>query len=80
MFTKQFWLDAIERAVKTGAQALILFWAASEGFDLFQVEVGNSAGIFFGGVALSLLTSIISAPFGERGTASLLAGEPGVEE
>lgn len=71
IFTKQFWLDATERAVKTGAQAIVLFWGAGELFDLFSVDWQATGGFFLGGVALSILTSVISAPFANQGTASL---------
>jgi len=63
MFTRLFWLKAIERAVKTAAQTAIL----AAGSDLIDVTVldWQQVGAFaLGGAVLSILTSIASAPFG----------------
>lgn len=75
MFTADFWKQAIERAVKTAAQAVILFLGADQAFDVVTVNWGNALGIAAGGAVLSLLTSIVSAPFGGddvKGTPSLV--------
>jgi hypothetical protein len=72
MFTVFFWRDAIERAVKTAAQALILSAGAGAGFDLYHFDFKAGAIATLGGLLLSLLTSIASAPFGNTGTPSLV--------
>ena len=67
------WLrDALERALKSAAQATVLALAASQGFNLFSADWQNVAGIAAGATVLSVLTSVISAPFGVKGSASLL--------
>lgn len=72
MFTTIFWKLAIERAVKTAAQALILSAGAGAGFDLYSFDLKAAAIATIGGFLLSILTSIASAPFGTPGTPSLV--------
>jgi hypothetical protein len=72
MFTLNFWKDAAERALKTAAQAILLALGGSEVANLFTLNwtiVGQAA---LSGAVLSLLSSIISAPFAVKGTASLV--------
>lgn len=76
MLTKTFWSAAMERAVKTAAQALLLAIGAAQGADLFHLNWVNAAGAAAAGFALSVLTSIVSAPFGNTGTPSLIAPVP----
>lgn len=73
MFTKQFWRDTTERAVKTAAQSLggALAGYAATGFSW-------TGALIAGGVAaaLSVLTSLASSGVGNPETASLVS-EPG---
>ena len=72
MFTKQFWKEAIERAVKTAAQAVILVWGVGEAAtDAFSWDLAVGAGSAIAGFVISILTSLASAPFGEKGTPQL---------
>jgi hypothetical protein len=71
MFTKLFWLDATERAIKTAAQAGLLSVGASEAFNLFTLDVRTFAGFMLGGAFLSLLSSVASAAKSGTDTASL---------
>ena len=71
MWTWNFWREAAERAIKTFAQTAV----AIIGADMVGVMEVNWVGI--GSIALvaaiaSILTSIASAPVGEKGTASIL--------
>lgn len=71
MFTITFWRSAIERAIKTVAQALIAVFAASS-FDWLSADwqaIAGSAGV---AGLLSLLSSIASAGIGTKGTPSLI--------
>ena len=74
IFTASFWRDAVERAVKTAAQStLVALGASDSGFvNLFEFNLSRGAGFAAGGAFVSLLTSIVSAPLGATGTASLL--------
>lgn len=72
MLTAQFWAGATDRAVKSFAQSLILLWTADAGFNVLEIAVGPTFGVAVGAAALSLLTSIVSAPVGDRGSTSLI--------
>lgn len=74
MWTLAFWKDTAERAVKTAAQAVILGLGLAQGANLFEMDWRAALGLAAGGAVLSLLTSIVSAPFGNKGTASLDTG------
>lgn len=76
MWTLTFLKDAAERALKTGAQAIVLGLALGAGANAFAMDWMLALGLFLGGAFLSLLTSVISAPFASKGTASL---EPSVD-
>jgi hypothetical protein len=74
VYNAAFWTGAFDRVIKSFAQALLLLWGADEGFSVIDVNIGQSLGLAAGAAALSLLTSIISAPISDRGTTSLLPG------
>lgn len=71
MFTVDFWKSAVERAIKTVAQALIAVIAATT-FDWFSADWQAIAGTAATAGVLSLLSSIASSGIGDRGTASLI--------
>lgn len=68
--SRQFWLDALERAVKTFAQVLLAMWAGDAVFDITQTDWGKALSVAFSAVVLSLLTSLLSLKLGNSGTAS----------
>ncbi len=72
MWTRSFALGALDRAVKSFAQSLIVLWTADEGFNVLEIAIGPTFGVAVGAAALSLLTSIVSAPVGDRGSTSLI--------
>lgn len=77
MWTSTFWLDAGERALKTAAQALLSLWLVGDVmFNLLDVSWGPALGVAAGAAVVSLLTSIVSAPVGDKGTASLVRSDP----
>lgn len=71
LFTRKFWEDAAERALKTAGQSfgLALVGGAVNVLTLDWTTVGGS---ILTGAALSLATSIASAGIGDSGTASLV--------
>ena len=79
IFTKTFWLEALERSIKTVAQSLIIMYGAAEGFNLFTADWGTTGGFAAGGFVLSILTSVASAPFGANNSPSLVKGEVGLD-
>lgn len=76
MFQLSFWKDAAERALKTAAQALLLAFGATTGpVNLYEWDWAVGGGAAAAGAVISLLTSIASAPFGNRGDASLVPSD-----
>ena len=71
MWTMDFWKDAAERAIKTFAQAMVAGLSAGAVgiLDVPWVDVLSVSALV---AALSVLTSIASAPFSSKGTASLV--------
>lgn len=67
MYTKAFWLDVAERAVKTFAQALLATVAV--GTPIFDLAWTQGLGIAATATVISVLTSIASYGVGEKGTA-----------
>jgi hypothetical protein len=68
-----FWKDAAERAIKTAAQTAIVAWGVGDQMlNLFTTDLVLIGQFAVSGAVLSVLTSIASAPFSDRGTASLV--------
>lgn len=77
----QFFKDAAERAIKTFAQTLLVYFGA-DALDVLNANWGNALSLALGAVVLSILTSLLSLKLGNSGTASLthavvLADDPG---
>jgi hypothetical protein len=62
LFTRTFWLDAGERAIKTAAQSALLALGADKVLDAMAADWANVGAFAAGGAVLSLLTSIASTP------------------
>lgn len=73
MWTRSFALAVVERALKSFAQCLLGLWLGDAAFDLIQVDWVHSLGLAGGAALLSVLTSVVSAPFSPTGSPSLLA-------
>lgn len=63
MFTKKFWVEATERALKTFAQ-FILVLGTADTFNVFTVDWQTNLGLALGGALLSYATSIVSSGIG----------------
>lgn len=74
MFDAGFWRGAFDRAVKSFAQALLLLWGADQWFNILEVDLLPGLGVALGAAVLSVLTSLASAPIGDRASTSLLRG------
>lgn len=75
MFTVKFWKAAAERAFKSAAQALLVYWGGDTVFNAWGADWGVAGGIASGAVVLSLLTSIVSLAGGSPNSPSLVKGE-----
>lgn len=72
MFTVLFWSQALERALKSGAQALLVVWGSAQ-INVLTVNWTTAMGVSLAAVAISLLTSLASIPFGATNSPSLVA-------
>ena len=72
MFTASFWKSAVERAIKTVAQALVAVIAGAS-FDWFTADWQAVAGVALTAGVLSILTSIAGEGIGPKGSPSVVA-------
>ena len=74
IWSKEFWMDATERAVKTFAQVILALGAAGA-LDAFQVDWFTVLGVGLGAMLLSYASSIVTAEIRKKDTASLVKPE-----
>jgi hypothetical protein len=74
MFTKNFWQDTVERAIRTAAQALLALWA-TEVSGVLEVDWIQAFSVSAFAVIMSVLMSIAATNRGNVDTASLRKGE-----
>lgn len=72
MFTRNFWRQAVERAVKTAAQAALLVIPA-DAANVIHANVWVVLGAAAGGAILSILTSLFTAGVGEPDSPSAVS-------
>lgn len=75
-FGKAFWAGAVERAVKTAAQGLVLV-LGGDAANVLHLDAKTVLGGIVGGFLLSLATSVASAPVGPADSPSLVQQTPG---
>jgi hypothetical protein len=71
MWTKNFWKQAAERAVKSAAQGLLGMWTL-DGFNVLNADLPLAGGVALGAAVLSVLTSIVTAGIGEPADPSMV--------
>lgn len=71
MNTRNFWVAAIERAVKTVAQTAVATILASNASSVFDVNAWGVVGVSALAGLLSLLTSVGSTPAGPNNSPSV---------
>lgn len=65
MWTLAFWKAALERAVKTAAQAPLTAWLVGDAaLNAFELDWETAGGLAAGGAVVSLLTSLASLTTG----------------
>lgn len=74
LFSKSFWADATERAVKTAAQSVLTGLVLSDtGFvNAFELDATLTWQLALSGAIFSVLTSVVSSPIGAAQSASVL--------
>lgn len=72
MFSRDFWRGTSERVIRTIAQTLISVAVLGPGFNLFEIAWEPVLGVALGAGAMSFLTSVISQPFGDPTSPSVL--------
>jgi hypothetical protein len=78
MWTKQFWVDSAERAIRTFAQALVAILGAGA-VNILTIDWIQALSVAAGAALLSVLTSVASSGIGIKGSPSLLpeaSGDP----
>lgn len=78
MFTKLFWMDAVERAVSTFAQALLAVVTA-DGFDVLQADLKQSLLVAVVAAAASLLKSLVAVKATDHQSASFVVTNGGAK-
>jgi hypothetical protein len=71
VFTKNFWRQATERALKSWAQSLIGLWTL-DGFNVLHADLQLAGGVSLGALVLSLLTSIVTSGVGQPNDPSMV--------
>lgn len=74
MFTKDFWVASLERAIKTFAQVLSSVLAA-DGFNLISADWVGILSVVGSAVLFSFLTSVASAKTGPEPSPALFGKE-----
>jgi hypothetical protein len=72
MWQWRFWRETIERAVKSGAQAVALVLTGSEVFSLFEMDFLLLIGAYGTGAFYSVVTSIATVRIGASGSPSAI--------
>jgi hypothetical protein len=72
MFTKHFWMDAAERAVKTFFQVFLAVAIEERVFNAFELDWQQMLGIGVGAALISVATSVVSSRVGSHESASII--------
>lgn len=70
MWTKIFWMDALDRAIRTFAQALLA--TVTVGDAIYHVDWQAGLGIAATAAVASVLTSISTSKVGDAETAAIV--------
>lgn len=71
IFSKAFWKEATDRAAKSAGHVVVLA-LIGEKTNVLTLDLQVFGGAVLTGVVLSYATSIVSSPFGDQGTASII--------
>lgn len=68
LFTRAFWADAAERALRTAAQSVLLAIGGDRLFNVLDADLSVLIGAAASGALLALLTAVVAS--GRDGTVS----------
>lgn len=74
MFTTAFWLGVLDRTIKSAATTALVLIAGNGPFNVLHTDWQAILGLTGGAALASVLTSLASTPFGDRGTTSMIPG------
>jgi hypothetical protein len=74
MFTTAFWLGVLDRCVKSTATTALLLLVGNGPLNVLHTDWQSILGLTGGAAVVSVLTSLGSTPFGDRGTTSMIPG------
>jgi hypothetical protein len=74
--TGAFWAGACERALKTIAQSVLALLTVDATTNILNIDFKSAAGVALTAGAISILMSIVSAPIGPAGSASIVNDRP----
>lgn len=75
MWTRTYWRDLADRAVRTAAQTLLAAWAGGQ-VNLLQIDWPQAVGLAGGAALVSVVSSIaLPGPVGGRAPESTYVGD-----
>jgi hypothetical protein len=72
MFTRAFWIAAVERSIKTFAQSAVALIGGDAVLSIVEIDAGAIAGVSGTAAVVSLLTSLASIPLSHGDSPSLV--------
>lgn len=72
MFTRAFWIAAVERAVKTFGQTAVALVGGDAVLSIVEIDAGAIAGVAGAAAVVSVLTSLASIPLSTGDSPSLV--------
>lgn len=76
MFTRKFWQNALERAIKTAAQTAVALLLVSTTTGVLDVDWQQTASVAALAAIVSVLTSVAGRDIGKPGDPSLVSDKP----
>lgn len=73
MFTRKFWDNALERAIKTAAQTAVALLLVSSTTGVLDVDWAQTASVAGLAAIVSILTSVAGRDIGKHGDPSLIS-------
>lgn len=72
MWTKKFWSDALERAIRSSAQAPVSAWTIGKISNIYDINIKAAFGVAGFAFLLSLIMSLGASQIGSESSASLV--------